>query len=160
MFVTAPTLDELYRNADAIVRVRVATREVKGVGAVPYVRTFYTATVLRTLKGAVAKGAVVAFSQFTGELELPDKILRAAGHDPLQVGKSYIVFLKRTADEWGGHVLVGDVQGVFGIRAGRIEPKGKDHVSLEQRDVSESDFIDEIDRVARREKPKAQRGAT
>jgi hypothetical protein len=155
MFVIAPTFEDLYRDADDIVQVRINGREVKGVGSVPYVRTFYTANVLRSFKGGTAKGAQITFTQFTGELELRDQILRAAGRPPLDVGSEYIVFLKRTAPEWGGRLLVSDVQGAYGVRDGRVEPKGTDHVSLEQRNVTERNFIDEIDRVGRRVKPNA-----
>jgi hypothetical protein len=153
MVIVVSSFEDLYRSADDIVQIHVNRSEVKGVGNAPHVRTFYTATVARTLKGNARKGSEITFSQFTGELELTDKIIRAAGQPPLETAERYIVFLKHSGPEWGGHILVGDVQGAYGIRHGRVEPQGTDSVSLEQRNVTENNFIDEIDRVARRVKP-------
>ena len=151
--LTASTFEELYGTSEEVLDVQVTTSEVRGVGTAPFVRTLYTATVLRPIKAALQKGQTVVFSQGTGELELPDRILRAGGGAPLAVGERYIVFLGRNATF--GRALMGEREGAFKVRDGRIDPQGSGSLSETQRDLSERQFIDELERIARHAKPRA-----
>src|SRR4029079_8206926 len=146
------TLNELYETSDAIVDVQVASSEGKlVVGRFP--RTFYTATVLRAFKGNLKTGQSVAFSQAAGEVELPDKVLRNRDSHLLSVGDRYIVFLRRH-DPYGGYILTGDRAGAFRVIHGRIEPQGDGALAEQQRNLTERQFGDEIEMIARRGKPK------
>ena len=132
VFAVVPeTLEEMFTASDEVVDVEILSSVVRGVGdpSNPYVRTFYTAKALRSLKGSV-KGQVV-FTQAAGELEFPDHILRAAD-EPLNVGRRYVVFLRRN-DRFGGRMLVGERSGAFKINGDRIEPQGFGKLAEPQR---------------------------
>ena len=141
------TLRAMFETADAIVDVNVLSSNVKGIGANPKVRTFYTAKVLRVLKGNVGEKNRITFSHAAGNLELSDRILRAAA-DPLSVGQRYIVFLYRDQPQFGGWTVLGEREGVFKIRDGRIEPEGRGHAAEMQRNLSERAFEGSIRQLA------------
>lgn len=142
------SLNELYTTSDAILDVQVVSMEGRiVVGRFP--RTFYTATVLRARKGGPKEGQTVVFSQAAGEVELADKVLRNTDMHTLSVGERYIVFLRRH-DPYGGYILTGDRAGAFKVSNGHIVPQGEGAVADEQRNLTERQFGDEIDLIARR----------
>lgn len=146
--VVPGTLDEMYSESDEVLEVEILSSVARAVGDPnkPFVRTFYTANVLRSRKGAQRKQVV--FTQSAGEVEFPDHILRASG-EPLKAGERYVVFL-RLNDRFGGRMLVGERSGAFKIRNGRIDPQGIGEVAEEQRNVTERSFGDELDRFSKR----------
>lgn len=156
MPVVESSLQRMWDTSDAVVDVQVISSEVRGVGSAPvYVRTFHTSKVLRVYTGDIEKGSTVVFTQAAGQLELPDMILRVAGAEALAPGERYVVFLRRqkTLGPW---VLVGERDGAFKIRDGRIQPLGVGRTAAEQRGVTEQRFADELERVGRRgSRPKA-----
>jgi hypothetical protein len=107
---------------------------------------------LSLLLGLAAHAHV--FSQSAGQLELPDKVIRVAGVEPLPAGDRYVVFLRRheTVGPW---ILAGERDGAFKLNDGRVQPQGFGVVAQEQSNVTERQFDDELERVARRAKPKA-----
>lgn len=143
------SLPEMFAESDDVLEVEIRSSAVRAVGRPerPYVRTFYTAKVMRTHKGS--RQSQVVFTQAAGELEFPDYILRAAG-EALQVGARYVVFLRRN-DTFGGRMLIGERSGAFKIgKGGRIEPQGFGKIAEEQRSVSEKAFGDELDYLSQR----------
>jgi len=120
------------------------------VGRFP--RTFYTATVLRALKGGPKHGQTVVFSHAAGEVELADKILRNSEPRTLSAGERYIVFLRRH-NPYGGFILTGDRAGAFKLSNGHIVPQGEGTVADEQRNLTERQFDDEIEMIAHRANP-------
>lgn len=150
-FVYPGTLSKMYDASDAIVDVRVLSSEGKAVAGSP--RTYYTATVLRALKSGLEKGQTIVFSQAAGEVELADKILRANELRTLSAGERYVVFLRRD-EPYGGYILTGEREGAFRVNNGRIDPQGEGSVAAEQRNLTERQLNDEIDRVARHATPK------
>lgn len=151
MIVTPGDFEAFYRTADDIAEVTISSSRVQLVNEWP--RTFYTATISRVFKGTGSKGKSVEFSQNTGEFELPDRIRRSVGQPPLQTGSTFIVFLSRN-EALGGRVLVGERDGAFKLEGGRIIPQGFTHVADEHRNLAERAFIDELERVDRRVKPR------
>jgi hypothetical protein len=145
------TLSKMYDASDAVVDLRIISSEAKAVAGLP--RTYYTATVLRALKSGLTKGQTIVFSHAAGEVELPDKILRANDLHTLSVGERYVVFLRRH-EPYGGYILTGEREGAFRVSNGRIDPQGEGSVAADQRNVTERQFDDEIDRVARHAIPK------
>lgn len=154
-FIVAPgTLREMYDRSDAVMDVRIIASTGKVVaGQRP--RTFYTANVLHVFKGESNQTPPVVFSQAAGEVELPDKILRSNDTHTLTVGERYVVFLRRH-EPYGGYILTGEREGAFKILNGRIEPQGTLAVAHEQRELTERQFNDELDMLARRAGPKPQ----
>jgi hypothetical protein len=150
VFAVVPgNLEEMYAEADEVLDVQIVSSSVKGVGddvKNPYVRTFYVARVLQKRKGS-PKGEVI-FTQAAGDLEFPDRILRANG-EPLKVGERYVVFLRLNA-RFGGRMLVGERSGAFRVTNGRVEPQGFGKIAEEQRNLSERSFVDELERISRR----------
>ena len=146
--VVPGTLEEMYATSDEILEVEILSSVARAVGASnkPFVRTFYTANVLRNRKGAQREQVV--FSQSAGDVEFPDHILHASG-EPLTVGERYVVFL-RLNERFGGRILVGERSGAFKIRNGRIEPQGFGKLADEQRNLTERSFGDELDRLSKR----------
>jgi hypothetical protein len=142
------TLDEMFATSDEVLEVEILTSVARAVGDSnkQFARTFYTAKVLRTRKGAT-RGQVV-FTQSGGDVEFPDHVLHASG-EPLKVGDRYVVFL-RLNERFGGRMLVGDRSGAFKIANGRIEPQGLGKVADEQRNLTERSFGDELDRLSKR----------
>ena len=148
------TLEAMATDADEIVEGLIRSSEVRLRDQAPHVSTFYNLTVSRVYKGSIKAGTSLEFSQFTGEYEFPDKIIRAAGSPALTVGDRYILFLHHdvaTADRFG----VGDASGMFAVRKGRVQPQTTADVALAQRDLTEEDFRDRIKRVLRQAKPRA-----
>jgi len=152
-FVLLPgSLSEMYTTSDAILDVQIVSMEGRiVVGRFP--RTFYTATVRRALKTGPKEGQTVVFSQAAGEVELADKILRNSDLHTLSVGERYIVFLRRH-DPYGGYILTGDRAGAFKVSNGRIVPQGEGNIAEEQQNLTERQFSDEIELIARRAVPK------
>jgi hypothetical protein len=146
--VVPQTFEELFTTADDVVDVEIVSSTVRAVGAPanPFVRTFYTARILRHYKGS-PEGLIV-FTQAAGEIEYPDYILRAPD-EPLKIGGRYVVFLRRN-EVFGGRMLVGERSGAFEIRKGRIEPQGSGPFAEQQGKLSESSFTDELERLSRR----------
>ena len=150
--VVETSLSKMWDAADAVLEVRIAASEVKGIGTAPYlrVRTFHSAAVTRVLKGDLKAGARIVFSQAAGQLELADRILRVEGAEALTSGDdTFIVFLRKH-DAFGPWILLGERSGAFKIHGGHIQPQGFGAVAEEQRDVSARQFSDELDRIARR----------
>jgi len=154
-FIVAPgTLRAMYDASDAVLDVRITESTGKVVtGQRP--RTFYTASVLRVMKGESNNALPVVFSQAAGEVELADRILRSNDTHTLAVGERYVVFLRRH-EPYGGYILTGEREGAFRILNGRIEPQGALAVAHEQRDLTERQFNDELEMLARRAGPKPQ----
>lgn len=160
--IVESSLARMWDSADAVLDVQIERSAVKGIDrpAVygrqqpPFVRTFHTSRVLRVLKGDVKKGSTVVFSQSAGQLELPDKIVRIAGAEPLAAGDRYVVFLRRH-EVFGPWILAGERDGAFRLRGGRVESQGLSSVAREQNNLSERQFSDEMDRIARRSRPRA-----
>jgi hypothetical protein len=149
VFAVVPgTLEELFTTADEVLDVKIVSSVVKAVGDTknPFVRTFYTARVLNARKGLA--GRQVVFTQAAGELELGDHIIRSEGV-PLTVGSRYVVFLRRN-ENFGGRMLVGERSGAFKLDAGRVQPQGFGKLAEEQRNLRETSFTDELNRLARR----------
>jgi hypothetical protein len=154
--VVESSLALMWETSDAIVDVQVASSEVKGIGdRQVYVRTAFISKVLRVYKGNIQKGASIVFTQAAGQLELPDKIIRVDGVEPLGVGERYVVFL-RHHDTLGPWILVGERDGAFKVRNGSIQPQGFTHVAEEHRNLSELSFTDELERVGRHSAPRKQ----
>jgi len=145
------TIEELYNSSAEVLEVTVVSSKVAGVGQPPRVRTFYTAIVNRPIKSNLKEGQTVVFTQAAGELELADKIIRAADPRTLPLGDRYIVFLRHN-DSFGGRMLSGERDGAFKVRGGHVEPQGSSRLAVEHQNLSERRFNDEIDRVARRAK--------
>jgi hypothetical protein len=162
MPVVETSLTRMWESADVVAEVLIESSVVKGIDVpdisgrpqLPQVRTFHTSRVLRVLAGDVAKGSRIVVMQIAGQLELADKVLRIEGFAPLAAGDRYVVFLRRLESR-GVWTLVGDREGAFKLKDGRVQPQGRGVVALEQSNVTERDFQDELDRVARRAKPKA-----
>ena len=162
MPVVESSLARMWDAADAVVEVEIESSAVKGIDRpalygrpqLPFVRTFHTSRVLRVLKGDVKKGATLVFSQSAGQLELPDKFVRVAGFEPLAAGGRYVVFLRKQKT-FGPWILAGERDGAFRLREGRVQPQGMGAVAREQSNVTERQFGDELDRVARRSRPHA-----
>lgn len=151
--VVPGTLAEMYDTSDAIADVRILRSEGKlVVGDRP--RTFYTASILRALKGELKPSQTVVFSQAAGEVELPDRIIQASDPHTLSVGERYIVFI-RYHEPYGGYILTGGRETAFKVSHGHIEPQGYGTVASEQQNMTERQFADEIEMIARRAKPKA-----
>jgi len=155
MPVVETTLSRMWDAADAVVDVQIENSVVKsisspGIGGrprTPLIRTFHTSKVLRIIKGDF-KGSTIVFSQFAGQLELPDKILRIADSEPLAAGARYVVFLRRSESS-GPWTLVGEQDGAFKLEKGRLKPQGRGIVAEEHSNITERQFRDELDRVAR-----------
>jgi hypothetical protein len=153
--VVETTLSRMWDAADAVVDVQIENSVVKsisspGVGGrprTPLIRTFHTSKVLRIIKGDF-KGSTIVFSQFAGQLELPDKIIRIADSEPLAAGARYVVFLRRH-ESLGPWILVGERDGAFKLEKGRLKPQGHGIVAEEHSNITERQFRDELDRVAR-----------
>jgi len=142
-FAVVPgTFKAMFQEADAIVDVNIVSSETKGLGANPKVRTFYDASVRRVLKGQIDT-THIHFSHAAGTLELPDKILKADA-DPLHVGQRYILFLYRDKPQLGGWTVLGEIEGAFKVRDGRVEPEGHGRVAVMQRNLSERAFDGEL----------------
>jgi hypothetical protein len=142
-FAAVPsTFKAMFQDADAIVDVNVLSSEVKGLGPNPKVRTFYTAKVNRVLKGH-SDNNQITFSHAAGTLELPDRILRGAAK-PLEDGQRYILFLYRDKPQLGGWTVLGEIEGAFRVRDGRVEPEGRGRVAEQQRNLSERAFEGEL----------------
>jgi hypothetical protein len=148
------SLARMWAAADAVAEVKIESSQVKGVGPLPIVRTFHTCRVQRVLKGDITKGASFVFTEDAGDLELPDRVLRAGNAEPLASGSRYVVFLLRNAVA-GTWVLQGQQAGAFKLREGRVEPQGTGVVAEEQRNLRERQFFDELERLAGRSRPKA-----
>ncbi|MEA2235875.1 MAG: hypothetical protein QOC81_599 [Thermoanaerobaculia bacterium] len=162
MPVVESSLSKMWESADAVVEVRIDSSEVKGIDRpgiagrpqLPHVRTYHTSEVLRVIKGDVGKRSTIVFTQSAGQLELPDKIIRVADVEPLPSGERYVVFLRRpnSAGPW---ILLGERDGAFRLREGRVQPQGFGPVAREQANVTERQFGDQLERVAvRSPKPK------
>jgi len=138
----------MYSTADEVLEVEILSSTARAVGDPnkPFVRTFYTADVLRCRKGSQRKQVV--FTQSAGDVEFPDHILHASG-EPLKAGERYVVFL-RLNELFGGRILVGERSGAFMIRNGRIEPQGFGKLADEQRNLTERSFGDELERLSKR----------
>jgi hypothetical protein len=151
MNICPSTFEGMFTTADDVLEVHITARAVKAYGEQLHVRTYYTARIEKIFKGGFRPGASVTFSQFTGELELSYKILHSAGRDPIPVNDDkYIIFLRNASPELGDHTLVGDIEGVFRIKAGRVDPLGTFKVAEEQRHIRAEQFEDELNRVGRR----------
>lgn len=148
--ILAPSdLRDLWNDSAVIARVRITESDGIGIGGdprfLPIVRTEHTATVLNTYKGEL--GAQARFLQVAGSLELEDKIIQVEDHTPLPADTEYIVFLRR--DPHGRYHLVYDVEGVFKVEEGAIDPQGRGKCAVANRGVSVRQFIDAIDYVSR-----------
>src|SRR6185436_2350198 len=124
------TIEELYNSSAEVLEVTVVSSKVAGVGQPPRVRTFYTAIVNRPIKSNLKEGQTVVFTQAAGELELADKIIRAADPRTLPLGDRYIVFLRHN-DSFGGRMLSGERDGAFKVRGGHVEPQGSSRLAVE-----------------------------
>jgi hypothetical protein len=153
-FIVPGTLEAMATDADEIVEGQIRSSEVRWLDQAARVSTFYNLTVSRAYKGSIKAGSSLEFSQFTGEYEFPDKIIRAAGFPALTVGDRYILFLHHDVAT-GNRFGVGDASGMFAVRNGRMQPQTTADVALAQRDLTEKDFRDRIKRVLRQAKPKA-----
>ena len=155
MPVVESTLSRMWDPADAVIDVQIESSVVKsisrpGLGGrpqTPHIRTFHTSKVLRIIKGDF-KDSTIVFSQSAGQLELPDRIIRIADSEPLAAGARYVVFLRRH-DSSGPWTLVGERDGAFKLEKGRLKPQGLGVVAKEQSNITERQFSDELDRVAR-----------
>lgn len=146
------TLAELYDESDVIADVRIDSSEGKLVlDRLP--RTFYTATVLRTLKGEIKPRDTIVFSQAAGEVELADRIVQSNDLHTLPVSERYLVFVRQHAP-YGGYILTFGRAGAFMVKQDRIEPQGLGSVADEQRNLTVRQLYDEIERIARRARPK------
>jgi hypothetical protein len=161
MPVVDSSLARMWDSADAVAEVRIESSVVKGIDVpdisgrphLPDVRTFHTSRVLRVFAGAVAKDSTIVFTQAAGQLELADKILRFYGVDPLPVGDRYVVFL-HWLESRGVWTLAGERDGAFRLYEGRVQPQGFGVVAQQQRNVSERQVDDELNRISRRAKPR------
>ena len=155
MRVVETTLSRMWDAADAVVDVQIENSVVKGISSpsvggrlrTPLIRTFHTSKVLRIIKGDF-KGSTIVFSLAAGQVELPDKIIRIADSEALMAGARYIVFLQRDESS-GTWTLVGEQDGAFKLEKGRLKPQGRGIVANEHSNITERQFRDELDRVAR-----------
>jgi len=155
MRVVESTLSRMWDAADAVIDVQIENSVVKSISSpsvggrlqTPLIRTFHTAKVLRIIKGDV-KGSTIVFSLAAGQVELPDKIIRIADSEALVPGARYIVFLQRDESS-GTWTLVGEQDGAFKLEKGRLKPQGRGIVANEHSNITERQFRDELDRVAR-----------
>jgi hypothetical protein len=150
--VVPGTLAGMYDVAEAIVDVRINSSAGKLVpGDRPH--TLYTATVLRAFKGELKPRQTLVFSQAAGEVELPDRIVQASDPRTLSVGGRYIVFIRYHAP-YESYILIGGRETAFKVSNGRIEPGGEGNVAAEQQNLTERQFTDELEMIARRAVPK------
>jgi hypothetical protein len=155
MPVVESTLSRMWDVADAVVDVQIESSVVKSISRpdsggrprIPHIRTFHTSKVLRVIKGDF-RASTIVFSQSAGQLELSDKIIRIADSEPLAAGARYVVFLRRNENS-GPWTLVGERDGAFKLENGRLKPQGFGIVAKEQSNITERQFRDELDRVAR-----------
>jgi hypothetical protein len=155
MPVVESTLSRMWDAADAVIDVQIENSVVKSISSpsvggrlrTPLIRTFHTSKVLGIIKGDF-KGSTIVFSQSAGQLELPDKIIRIADSEPLVAGARYVVFLQRHESS-GPWTLVGEQDGAFKLEKGRLKPQGRGIVAKEHSNITERQFSDELDRVAR-----------
>jgi hypothetical protein len=144
------SLSQMWDNADAVVEITIVSNEVHGFGQKPYVTTLHTSRVVRVLKGTPKPNSVIVFAESAGQLELPDKIIRAGDIEPMDAGQRYVVFLRwwKAFDVWSG-----DRFHAFKIREGHVEPQGYGRVADDHQNLSERQFLDELQHFAQ-SKPK------
>jgi len=149
--VVESSLGQMWDSADVVVELSIISNETRGFGPTPFVNTVHTSRALRVLKGSLKSGSSIVFAEAAGQLELPDKIIRAGDHEALAAGNRYVVFLRwwKPFDLW-----TGDRFHAFKLNDGHVEPQGYGSVADAHRDLSEGRFFNELDRIARTSRPK------